>query len=160
MIDFEIEVRIETPISEPEATLVEKIVTAVSITLRLQQAAVPVVMTVALTDDEVIQQLNFTYRGQDKATDVLSFAAGEPMPGMADGPLYLGDVIISVPTARRQAAKAGHSLLAELQLLAVHGTLHLLGLDHVDKIEKREMWAAQTAVMTQLGLPHVFATET
>jgi probable rRNA maturation factor len=83
---------------------------------------------------------------------VLSFPAGEVMPGMAEAGLaaYLGDVAISVARAAAQAAAGGHSLAAELQLLTVHGVLHLLGHDHDEPAAKAAMWAAQTAVLTQL----------
>ena len=72
---------------------------------------------------------------------------------------YLGDIIIALPYAARQAAAAGHAAEAELQLLAVHGTLHLLGYDHASPEEKAAMWSAQTAVLTQLGLSHIIPTE-
>lgn len=88
-------------------------------------------LTLVLTDDAAIQVLNRDYRGKDKATDVLSFAQleGETVPvGEA---LVLGDVVISVDTARRQARALGHSLEVELRRLFVHGLLHLLGHDHV-----------------------------
>jgi probable rRNA maturation factor len=81
------------------------------------------------------------------------------MPGMAQAN-YLGDIIISLPYAARQAAAAGHKTESELQLLAVHGTLHLLGYDHAIPEEKAAMWDAQTAALTQLGLGHINPTET
>jgi probable rRNA maturation factor len=79
-------------------------------------------VTVALVPDRRIQELNRSYRGVDKATDVLSFPADEP--GM------LGDVVIARGVARRQAVGAGHDLPTELRVLALHGLLHLLGYDH------------------------------
>jgi probable rRNA maturation factor len=82
------------------------------------------------------------------------------MPGMDEMKQYLGDIIIAVPYSARQAAASGHDLDAELQLLAVHGTLHLLGHDHADLEEKAKMWQAQTAVLTKLGLAHIKPTET
>ena len=90
-----------------------------------------------LTDDREIQQLNTDYRQQPRPTDVLSFAALETnFPG-ADAinqtqPLYLGDIVISVETATRQAPEHQHSPLQELAWLAAHGLLHLLGWDHPD----------------------------
>jgi probable rRNA maturation factor len=91
---------------------------------------------VRLTSDRELRRLNRTYRGKDRPTDVLSFpgdlAAGEADPpgaGDAGGP-HLGDVAISVPTARRQAAAAGHPLRRELEVLLLHGVLHCLGHDH------------------------------
>ncbi len=153
-ITFDIEV--QTPFSVPEewAGIIE---TAVSITLQQQKISPPAAVTLVLTDDTAVQQLNREYRAMDKPTDVLSFPAGEPMPGM-DSP-YLGDIIISVPFAERQARTSGHPPIAELQLLAVHGTLHLLGYDHADKEEKAEMWGAQTAVLTLLNLSRITPTE-
>jgi probable rRNA maturation factor len=79
------------------------------------------------------------------------------MPG-ADA-AYLGDVAIAVPTAERQAAIKGHTPLAELQLLAVHGVLHLLGHDHLDAGQKAAMWAAQAAILGKLGLASIQPTE-
>ena len=79
-------------------------------------------MTVALVPDRRIQALNRTFRGADRATDVLSFPAGEPG--------ILGDVVIARGVARRQARGAGHDLPTELRVLALHGLLHLLGYDH------------------------------
>lgn len=131
--------------------------TAVITTLSQQQAP-PANLTLFLTGDGRIQQLNRDYLGYDKPTDVLSFSAGAPMPGMAQAN-YLGDIIISLPYAARQAAAAGHKTEAELQLLAVHGTLHLLGYDHATSEEKAAMWGEQTAVLTQLGLAHISPTE-
>jgi len=75
-----------------------------------------------MVTDRRIQELNRTFRGMDKATDVLSFPADEP--GM------LGDVVIARGVARRQAREAGHDLPTELRVLALHGLLHLLGYDH------------------------------
>lgn len=120
----------------------------------------PVALTLVVTDDETIQQLNRDFLGMDKATDVLSFPAGDPMPGLpADEPVYLGDIMLSYPYASRQAAAAGHSVAAELNLLVVHGVLHLLGHDHAGEDEKAQMWAAQTAVLAELGIAHVRPTE-
>lgn len=79
-------------------------------------------VTVALVPDARVRALNRQYRRKDAATDVLSFPAEEPG--------QLGDVVIAVGVARRQAAAAGHSLRTELRVLALHGLLHLLGYDH------------------------------
>jgi probable rRNA maturation factor len=84
---------------------------------------------IVFVDDEEMKQLNQTYRGQNRTTDVLSFSAweGEAMPGLAH---ILGDVVISIPTATRQANENSMDLGDELMVLAVHGILHLLGFDH------------------------------
>lgn len=158
MSKFEIDVQIEVDTPEETAALLE---TAVLATLHQQQIAPPAALSCLLTDDVTIQQLNRDFRQVDQPTDVLSFPAGDDMPGMemAGMPTYLGDIAISVPYAQRQAAQAGHDLGAELQLLAIHGTLHLLGHDHAEEEEKEKMWVAQTAVLTHLELAHVKPTE-
>ena len=86
-------------------------------------------VSVLLTDDAEIQRLNKQYRGIDSPTDVLAFAMREGIDAEIN-PHLLGDIVISIQTAQRQAVDVGHSLDMELALLAVHGTLHLLGYDH------------------------------
>ncbi|APB34680.1 metalloprotease putative metalloprotease [Gloeomargarita lithophora Alchichica-D10] len=104
-----------------------------------------------LTDDGEIQALNRDYRGQDVPTDVLAFSALEVgVPWVADAPLFLGDIVISVPTAQRQAAPG--ALTNELAWLAAHGLLHLLGWDHPDAPRLTQMLAKQEALLKQIGL--------
>jgi probable rRNA maturation factor len=160
---FEIEVQVDFSDHDralPDLDrLVDGVETAVLTTLRQQAVTPPAGVTLLLSGDERLQQLNRDFRQEDKPTDVLSFPAGEALPGLTEPDPYLGDIAISVPYAQRQADKQGHSLLAELQLLAIHGTLHLLGYDHGDPSEKAEMWEAQTAVLLELGIAHIVATE-
>jgi probable rRNA maturation factor len=87
----------------------------------------PAEVHVLVTGDDELQRLNLAYRKLDRATDVLSFPDGDRLP---DGRTLLGEVVISLDTARRQAAQLGHSELRELEELVLHGTLHLLGHDH------------------------------
>jgi probable rRNA maturation factor len=89
-------------------------------------------LAISLTSDRELRALNQEYAGEDHATDVLSFEQEAPL---------LGDVVISVETAARQAKAARHSLLAELFHLAVHGVVHLLGYDHATPSEERVMFA-------------------
>ena len=107
-------------------------------------------LTVVLSDDARLQKLNRDYLGVDAPTDVLSFPASETDP--ETGARYLGDIIISIPRAEAQAKSAGHPLEAEVQLLVVHGVLHLLGHDHAAAEEKTKMWKAQAEVLERLGL--------
>lgn len=116
-------------------------------------------LSLLLSDDSRLQDLNRQFRAIDTPTDVLSFPSGETDPPFPNGRVYLGDIAISVPYAQRQAAAAGHDLLQELQLLAVHGTLHLLGHDHTGQADKALMWSAQQEIMNDLGLAHVVPTE-
>jgi probable rRNA maturation factor len=157
---FDIEIQVEpADLLADVSGVVAAVETAVSITLQQQDVSPPAALTLLLADDAALQMLNNQFRQENKPTDVLSFPAGEPLPGLGDPDPYLGDIAISVPTAQRQAQQQGHTLLAELQLLAVHGTLHLLGYDHATPDEKEDMWAAQTAVLTHLGLAHITPTE-
>ncbi len=106
-------------------------------------------VSVALVDDDYIHDLNRRFRGQDRPTDVLSFPMGEEEPGVGDEPgvLLLGDVVISLPAAARQAAEYGHGLDREVARLAVHGTFHLLGYDHERDEDARRMQEREDAVL-------------
>ena len=115
-------------------------------------------LSLRLTDDLEIQKFNSQYRNQNKPTDVLAFATLEvniPKPSTEDfnwEPLYVGDIIISVDTACRQAKQQGHSLSTELAWLATHGLLHLLGWDHPDEESLLEMLSQQEALLQVIGL--------
>ena len=106
-------------------------------------------LTLVLSDEKLVRQLNSEYLGIDEPTDVLSFPAGEIDPDTHS--LYLGDVIISIPIAKAQASERALSLRDELYLLVVHGVLHLLGYDHVDEAEKQKMWSLQREILKRLG---------
>jgi probable rRNA maturation factor len=107
-------------------------------------------LSIVLTDDAQLHELNREYLDIDAPTDVLSFPASETDPETARR--YLGDILISVPRAAEQARTAGHALEAEVQLLTVHGTLHLLGYDHAEADEKARMWKAQAEILERLEL--------
>lgn len=114
-------------------------------------------LSLRLTDDREIQQLNHQYRQQDKPTDVLAFAALEslyPDPDelQATLPLYLGDIVISIDTAQRQAEGQQHPLHIELAWLASHGLLHLLGWDHPDEDSLNRMLKQQQDLLEIIGL--------
>ncbi|MBE9157807.1 rRNA maturation RNase YbeY [Nodosilinea sp. LEGE 06152] len=114
-------------------------------------------LALKLTTDAEIAALNQQFRQLDQPTDVLSFAALETDSPLADDllttePLYLGDIIISLDTAARQAAEAGHSLRWETAWLAAHGFLHLLGWDHPDDPSLEAMLDKQSELLTTAGL--------
>ncbi len=121
---------------------------AVLATLAMENQPVDSEVTLLLTDEAMIRSLNRQFMGDDTVTDVLSFPAGDPTPGSE---MYLGDIAISVPTAQIQAEQAQIPVIVELQLLAVHGTLHLLGYDHYEPADKQKMWGVQYQVMADLG---------
>jgi len=117
-------------------------------------------VAVVVTDDACVQRLNRDYRGVDAPTDVLSFAAQEGddldaifAPEAAEEiDHYLGDLILAWPYAAAQAARYGYPMQTELQLLVVHGCLHLLGYDHDTDENQAEMWAVQQAILNSLGV--------
>jgi probable rRNA maturation factor len=110
-------------------------------------------LSIILTNDERLHELNLNYLGIDAPTDVLSFPASETDP--ETGAHYIGDILISIPRAQTQAEVAGHSLESEVQLLVVHGVLHLFGHDHAEAEEKARMWKAQAEILERLGLGQI-----
>lgn len=106
-------------------------------------------LSLVLCDDAFIHPLNRDWRGKDRPTDVLSFAQREGDEADPDDDV-LGDVIISVETAARQAAERGHPLGHELRVLLVHGVLHLLGYDHEVDEEAEEMEALERDLLAEL----------
>jgi len=107
-------------------------------------------VSILLTDDDEIQKLNATYREVDAPTDVLAFAMREGTDGDLNSEI-LGDVVISIQTAKRQAEEYRHSIEAELSLLVIHGILHLLGYDHAEKDETQIMQEKQKEIIYSLG---------
>jgi probable rRNA maturation factor len=138
-----------------ESALLER---AARFTLELQPDSADADITIVLTDDEQLHELNHNFLGVDAPTDVLSFPATESDP--ETGAAYLGDILISIPRAAQQAQASGHPLEAEVQLLVVHGVLHLLGHDHAEADEKARMWNEQAKVLERLGLAYVKIQDT
>ena len=103
-------------------------------------------MTVRVAGDRELRRLNRDFLGEDRATDVLSFPSGDAAPG------YLGDLALSWPAVRRQAAEHGHSEEVEAALLLVHGLLHLLGWDHASALEEREMTGLTLVCLGRSGI--------
>ena len=106
-------------------------------------------LSLVLCDDQFIWRLNRDYRGKDKPTDVLSFAQREGEIAFADDPV-LGDVIISIDTAAKQAVSRGHGLFQEIKVLLVHGILHLLGYDHEQDDEAEIMEAKERQILSKI----------
>ena len=121
--------------------------------LQAEAASLEATLSIVITDDAEIRSLNRQFRGVDAPTDVLAFADEPTEPAFVaapDEPPYLGDVIVSLPRARVQAATLGHPTEAEVRLLIVHGVLHLLGYDHATPDEEARMWARQDAILSTL----------
>lgn len=114
----------------------------------------PVEMTIRIVDERESQQLNAQYRDKDKPTNVLSFA----YEGLDQIPLaLLGDLVICAPVVLQEALEQGKSLTAHWAHLVIHGTLHLLGHDHIDDIEAEIMEALEIEILAQLGFPDPYA---
>ncbi len=105
-------------------------------------------VSIYLTDDETIRLLNKNFRGKDKATDVLSFTYNEQVGGYK----LLGEIVISIDTAKRQAKELGHSLEEEIKRLLVHGFVHLLGYDHeLGKEEEKHFMELEKRLIESLS---------
>lgn len=114
-------------------------------------------LSVTFVSNERIQEINREYRDKDRPTDVISFALEEMGEGELEIvgeeiPRILGDIIISIPKAREQAAEYNHSFMRELGFLAVHGFLHLLGYDHMNAQDEKKMFDRQKEILAGFGL--------
>jgi probable rRNA maturation factor len=119
-------------------------------------------VSILLTDDLTMRRLNAAYRGQDRATNVLSFPTFERIleaaPGHPPvGPVPLGDVVLGLETVRSEAEAGGRPLSSHVSHLVVHGCLHLLGYDHEDDREAARMEELERTILEQLGLPDPYA---
>ncbi|OZU89935.1 rRNA maturation RNase YbeY [Virgibacillus indicus] len=114
-------------------------------------------LSVNFVDNKEIQELNRNYRQKDMPTDVISFAMQETVEGELDIigediPLMLGDIVISVDKAKEQAEDYNHSFERELGFLTVHGFLHLLGYDHINKDDEEIMFKRQEEILGEFGI--------
>ena len=113
-------------------------------------------MSCVLVDDEEIHRINKDYRNIDRATDVISFALEDNDQFYVEGmPRSLGDIFISVDHAKAQAQEYGHSLYREMCFLFTHGLLHLLGYDHMNEDDEKEMFALQKAILDILHIERI-----
>jgi probable rRNA maturation factor len=117
--------------------------------LEAEAVEAPAELSILLADDALVRELNRTYRDTDAATDVLSFAQaeGDDFARPEGAPRHLGDVVISLDTARRQAVDYTQSLHDEVSHLLVHGILHLLGYDHEHPDDERQMRAREDVIL-------------
>lgn len=127
----------------------DQLIRAANITLEAFGEA-EAALSIVVTDEDTIRDLNKEHRGRDEPTDVLSFPADYVDPDLDRK--YIGDVLISFPTARAQTEERDHGVAEELQLLVVHGVLHLLGYDHVESKDQDEMAQLQRRILTSLDL--------
>lgn len=156
MNDFELDLFDETEqVPERDQIFIRDILAFAVSYLKLSGS---IEMSVTLTDNARIQEINRDYRGKDQPTDVISFALEEPGEGemdiiQEDGmPRNIGDIIISIERAKEQAQEYGHGFDRELGFLAVHGLLHLLGYDHMTTEDEKEMFGLQKEMLDAYGL--------
>ena len=148
MTTYIIELQAEADVSGIDLRALERLAVRA---LEAEGVEQPAELSVSLVDDTAIRKLNRAYLHIDAPTDVLSFAQGEGEPfARPDGaPRHLGDVIVSLDTARRQAAEHSIDVQDEVAHLLVHGVLHLLGYDHAEPEEEREMFGLQDDLLAQ-----------
>lgn len=159
-MDHQILIDAEVPAPQGLEDGLRRVITAA---LAAEGVALPCEISVLLTDDAGIRQINADMRNIDRATDVLSFpmfdlTPGQPIEDEEDldpetGLCPLGDMCISLERAAAQAREFGHSLEREVSYLAVHSVLHLLGYDHLDEgPQKKQMRAREEAILAELGI--------
>lgn len=112
-------------------------------------------LTIVITNDQRVRELNRLYRGVDAPTDVLAFShigGAENLIHSPTVPVYFGDILISYPRAVEQATSYAHPVEEELLLLVIHGALHLLGYDHERAGDKEAMWQIQSTALAKVGI--------
>jgi probable rRNA maturation factor len=140
-------------LGETELQFVEKVLQHAADTEEIAAAE----LSVTFVTNSMIQDINNEYRGKNEPTDVISFAMEEMGDGEVEivgelAPRILGDIIISLDRTKEQAADYGHSFERELGFLAVHGFLHLLGYDHMNKEDEKKMFSRQEEILSSLGI--------
>lgn len=149
MIDIEIEDGAWTAAAPDAEDLVEQAVAATLSQIDFEGGAV----TVLLTDDESVRELNARFRGKDKPTNVLSF----PAPQNPEG--HLGDIALASGVCLREAVEQGKPLAHHLQHLVAHGVLHLVGYDHETDAEAEQMEGLERVILAGIGVPDPYAAE-
>jgi probable rRNA maturation factor len=130
----------------------------------LVQSPVRVEVSIKLTDDEEVRTLNASYRGKDKPTNVLSFPMVQTdlLDGLDigdDGEVLLGDIVLADGVCRAEAEERGVAVATHATHLIVHGTLHLLGYDHIDDAEAEAMEAIERDALASLGIKDPYAVD-
>jgi probable rRNA maturation factor len=132
---------------EPEPLSFEAFERLAAFVLTIEAVPAETELSIALVDDDEMAGLNEQYRGITGPTDVLSFGCDDPCPTPGDEPITLGDVVIAPAVAERQAAERGHSVEHELDVLLVHGILHLLGYDHESDEDAEAMLSREAVIL-------------
>ncbi len=145
----EVEIFVQVDEKIPELEVVYKVLFHALEKEKLDQVS----FNVIIVDNSYIHELNRTYRGKDRETDVITFALeDEDSLIVPEEGRILGDIYISIDKAKEQAMEYGHSLLRELSFLAVHGFYHLLGYDHMTEEDEKVMFGKQKEVLEEYGI--------
>lgn len=120
--------------------------------LAIEKLDVDGVFTIIFISDEVMHEMNNKYRGIDRTTDVLSFALNDEEDNFESDISMLGDIYVSIPKMVSQSLEYGHSEKRELSFLVIHGLLHLLGYDHMNKEDEKVMFSLQEEVLSDAGI--------
>lgn len=154
-MNLQLDLRLEINIADEEKRALDAAKAALERAVEVEKCP-PVEVSLTIVDNQQIQEINREYRDIDRPTDVLSFPLYEPdeefVLAEEEEYLSLGDIVISMPQAQKQATEYGHSLEREVAFLAVHGFLHLLGYDHETEAQEKEMFAKQEQILEMVGL--------
>lgn len=134
----------------PDQEMKELLEEIIEKTLNREKRKENLEVSLSLVTSEEIRDLNKQYRGKDRATDVLSFPAGEEF--LPEGEILLGDIVISTEAVMEQAREYGHSVEREIAYLFLHGLLHLLGYDHLESEDKIKMRKVEDEILDQLEI--------
>jgi len=155
--DSPIEIAIDCPAWQTAIPQIESVVRRAVAAACAEAAGAQGSLTILLSDDATVRDLNRRFRGKDKATNVLSFPAARLPAGGPEQPL--GDLALAFETMKAEAESAGITLSHHLSHLLVHGTLHLLGHTHEEDADEARMVAVERAVLGKLGVPDPYARE-
>jgi len=110
------------------------------------------IFNIIIVDEQKIQEINKNYRNKDSVTDVISFALEDDDTFIETDVRILGDIYICLKRAKDQSVEYGHSFLREISFLTIHGLLHLLGYDHIEKEEEKVMFKLQEEILNEYGI--------
>lgn len=138
----------ETKEDIKEIKIIDKLISFALNYLNIENA----VLNIIIVDNETIHKINKEYRNIDRPTDVISFALEDNKDFIDIGYRILGDIYISIEKVREQSINYNHSFLRELSFLSIHGLLHLLGYDHMNEEDEKEMFELQELILNEFGI--------
>lgn len=143
-----VEIINETNEEIKELSVIDKLMSFALVYLNIENA----IFNIIIVDNDIIHKINKQYRKIDRPTDVISFALEDNKDFIDIGYRILGDIYISIDKVKEQSINYNHSFLRELAFLSVHGLLHLLGYDHMNKEDEKEMFELQELILNEFGV--------